>query len=120
MGKFKDIATEVLDRYTDGFHPAIIAADLGLEYDEVMTIVNEDFDTGFDQDYADAVNKEYRFTDADLEHIRTHIELDRGFVEDAFRWYWREQPDATVLTEDVEDFAIAFYTQYNRRFGTTY
>jgi hypothetical protein len=41
-------------------------------------------------------------------------------VRDAYRFYHGLDPDAVIATTDVEDFAIAFYTQYNRTFGMRY
>jgi hypothetical protein len=41
-------------------------------------------------------------------------------MRDAYRFYHGLAPDAEIATTDVEDFAIAFYTQYNKTFGMRY
>jgi hypothetical protein len=41
-------------------------------------------------------------------------------VRDAYRFYHNLDLDAVIETVDVEDFAIAFYTQYNKTFGVRY
>jgi len=59
----------------------------------------------------------YNFTHEQLMNIyRTH---QRSGPREAYREFHNDY-SGDVRTLDVEDFAIAFYTQYNSRFGLTF
>lgn len=62
---------------------------------------------------------EYTFTDNQLNAIHQWMELT-PFVSEPYRWYMGLKENAVVATNDVEDFAIAFYTAYNAKYPNTY
>ena len=62
---------------------------------------------------------EYTFTDNQLETIREVLAVS-PWVTDAYRWYMGLPYTADLDTEPVTDFAIAFYTAYNRKYPGTY
>jgi hypothetical protein len=62
----------------------------------------------------------YQFTDHELDTIHQFMELSPFGPVHAFRWYKGLKEDAQLRTGDVEDFAISFYTQYNRQRSRTY
>lgn len=56
----------------------------------------------------------YHFTPHELTTIHQFMELFTGGPVIAYRWYKGIKESQPVRTGDVEDFAISFYTQYNR------
>ena len=63
---------------------------------------------------------DYTFTDNQLETIRKILSVS-PWVSDAYRWYMGLPIGTVVIDCDpVEDFAIAFYTAYNRKYPGTY
>jgi len=67
------------------------------------------------------INKTYAFGDRDLELIflAWSRSCERG-PSAAFRWWHQLEEGAWIDTSDVEDFAIAFMTQYNQKFPRTF
>jgi len=61
----------------------------------------------------------YTFTDEQLDIIHDYMELS-PWVLDAYRWYMGFTDADPVSTDEVESFAIAFYTAYNRMYPGTY
>lgn len=61
-----------------------------------------------------------KFTDQDLQDIKTVADTSEWGLRDAFFWWGGIPKYQQVQTCDVEDFAIAFMSQYNERFGPTY
>ena len=61
------------------------------------------------------------FTDQDLRNIKSVVDAngERG-IRAAFFWWGGIPETQQVQTNDVEDFALAFMSQYNTRFGTTF
>ena len=62
---------------------------------------------------------EYIFTQHQLRTIHQFLEIS-PWVSDPYRWYMALPKDADVSAEPVEDFAIAFYTAYNKMQPGTY
>ena len=62
---------------------------------------------------------DYTFTDYQLETIHRMLEIT-PWVSDAYRLYMGLPGTTPVDTEPVTDFAIAFYTAYNRKYPGTY
>ena len=62
---------------------------------------------------------EYTFSDEQLDTIHDMLEVT-PWVSDPYRWYMGLPVGAEVSVSEVEDFAIAFYTGYNARYGWTY
>lgn len=62
----------------------------------------------------------YQFTPEELKTIHEFMNLNIGGPSYAYRWYKGLGEHAGVRTGDVEDFAVSFYTQYNRECGRTY
>ena len=62
----------------------------------------------------------YTFSHGELDYLQALVDDSPFGVRDAYRFYHNLDPDAEINTTDVEDFAIAFYTQYNRTFGMRY
>lgn len=56
----------------------------------------------------------YKFTPFELEVIHDMLEESEFGLPKAFRWYKGLKNTDQIRTGDVEDFAISFYTQYNR------
>jgi hypothetical protein len=63
-----------------------------------------------------------KFDDQMLDHIQIIHDLDGPRAAYAFYLGRRAYPyqTADLDTNEVEDFAIGFYTQYNQRFGQRY
>jgi len=62
----------------------------------------------------------YTFSHGELDYLQAMVDNNEFGVRDAYRFYHGLAPDAEIATTDVEDFAIAFYTQYNKTFGMRY
>jgi len=62
----------------------------------------------------------YTFTHGELDYLQAMVDNNEFGVRDAYRFYHNLDLDAVIATVDVEDFAIAFYTQYNKTFGVRY
>lgn len=62
----------------------------------------------------------YQFSDQDLDTIHLFMETNIGGPVYAYRWYKGLTESQSVRTGDVEDFAISFYTQYNKQRSRTY
>jgi hypothetical protein len=62
----------------------------------------------------------YKFSDSELDTIHQFMEINIGGPVYAYRWYKGLKEDAAIRTGDVEDFAISFYTQYNKQRGRVY
>lgn len=62
----------------------------------------------------------YQFTDSDLKTIHSFMELSPFGPPTAYRWFKGLGIKAEIKTGDVEDFACAFYSQYNKTYGRTY
>ncbi len=62
------------------------------------------------------------FTDAELVEIASNHDRDIGGGPRVAYATWLGDPGLRISlnTEQVEDFIIKFYTQYNNRFGTRY
>lgn len=61
----------------------------------------------------------YEFTKQELISIFGFFKNAFGPVQ-AYRWYNGWGPSAPTVTSDVEDFACAFMSQYNKTFGQTF
>jgi hypothetical protein len=63
----------------------------------------------------------YSFNDKDLDQIYVvwSISGERGPIN-AYRWWHKLETAEPIKTEDVEDFAIAFMTQYNKKAPMTF
>ena len=63
----------------------------------------------------------YNFTPEQLENIHIVMELNGEFgPRDAFRFFHKLKQGTSIPTEDVEDFIMAFMSQYNRIHPNTY
>jgi len=62
----------------------------------------------------------YTFSHGELDYLQDLVDNNPFGVRDAYRFYHGLDPDAVIETIAVEDFAIAFYTQYNKTFGMRY
>lgn len=63
----------------------------------------------------------YRFSRTELDEIQFVMEVNKEFgPRAAFRFYHKLAEGTTIPTEDVEDFIIAFMTQYNAIHPQTY
>jgi hypothetical protein len=62
----------------------------------------------------------YTFSHGELDYLRDLVDNNPFGVRDAYRFYHALTEDTAINTTDVEDFAIAFYTQYNKTFGMRY
>ena len=62
----------------------------------------------------------YQFTEVQLKIIHDFMELSPWGPRDAYCWFKGLKSTESVRTGEVEDFACAFYTQYNRTYGRTY
>lgn len=63
----------------------------------------------------------YNFTEEDLKKIYNVWAVNGEFgPRAAYRWWHKVEPSSPILTTDVEDFAIAFMTQYNKLFPRTF
>lgn len=60
---------------------------------------------------------QYHFTDETLQDLRHIHDASEFGPRDIYRHVHRREPQHVRA---VEDLAIAFYTQYNRRFGERY
>lgn len=61
-----------------------------------------------------------KFNDQDLHNIKRFSDRGEAGLRNAFFW-WNKIPEGqTVPVNDVEDFAIAFMSQYNKQVGRTY
>lgn len=61
----------------------------------------------------------YQFTDYQLKTIHTMLAVSPS-VRIAYRWHQGMTATQEVDTNDVEDWAIAFYTAYNQIYPGTY
>jgi len=62
-----------------------------------------------------------KFDDQDLRNIKSVADLGGEWgIRDAFFWWGGIPKDQQVESCDVEEFAVAFMSQYNERFGKTY
>ena len=57
----------------------------------------------------------YVFTDYQLRTMHTYHDI--GGPRAAYRWYHHLPYGASLLTAEVEDLAVQFYSQYNDRIG---
>lgn len=62
----------------------------------------------------------YTFSHGELDYLQGLVDDGEFGVRDAYRFYKDLPPEAVLDVNDVETFAIAFYTQYNRSFGQRY
>jgi hypothetical protein len=63
----------------------------------------------------------YNFTQEQLHKIQDVMEFSGEFgPRAAFRYFHKLKEDTTIPTDDVEDFAIAFMSQYNRQIRNVY
>jgi len=63
----------------------------------------------------------YKFTGCELIDIKHIVDANGEWgIRQAFYWWNEVAKDKKVETEEVEDFAIAFMSQYNEQFGVTY
>ena len=63
----------------------------------------------------------YDFTRQQLEYIHDVMELNGEFgPRAAFRFFHNFPESTAITTPEVEDFAVAFMSQYNAMFGETY
>jgi hypothetical protein len=63
----------------------------------------------------------YKFTGCELIDIKQIVDANGEWgIRSAFYWWNEFAKDTIVKVEDVEDFAIAFMSQYNEEFGVTY
>ena len=63
----------------------------------------------------------HKFTEDELKEIKQIVDTNGEWgVRSAFYWWNEFAKDTIVKVEDVEDFAIAFMSQYNEEFGVTY
>lgn len=60
---------------------------------------------------------EYHFAEETLQDLRRIHDASEFGPRDLYRYVHRREPTSVRA---VEDLAIAFYTQYNRRFGERY
>lgn len=56
----------------------------------------------------------YQFTAHELKTIHDFVELSEWGIPQAYRWYKGIKSTESIRTGDVEDFAVSFFTQYNR------
>jgi hypothetical protein len=61
----------------------------------------------------------HSFTDEQLDIIHDYLELS-PWVRYAYQWYMGFTDADPVSTDEVEDFAIAFYMAYNQMHPGTY
>jgi hypothetical protein len=64
------------------------------------------------------ITEEYKFTSNQL-HNLYKIVMKTSSTREAFKAYWAAE-EGEFTTEQVEDFAIAFMTAYNRIFPRTF
>ena len=65
---------------------------------------------------------DYTFTDYQLETIHKILKVS-PWVSDAYQWFMTKGGGRTIgdnVLVTTEDFAIAFYTAYNRKYPGTY
>jgi len=63
----------------------------------------------------------YKFTENELQDIKQIVDANGEWgIRSAYYWWNGVAKDKSVKVEDVEDFAIAFMSQYNEEFGVTY
>ena len=62
----------------------------------------------------------YSFSNAELDQIQEDHDSEIGGARYAYRIFHDINSDVPVTTEQVEDFCVAFYSQYNARFGERY
>lgn len=63
----------------------------------------------------------YNFTRQQLEHIHDVMELNGEFgPRAAFRFFHNFPESTAITTPEVEDFAVAFMSQYNAQIRITY
>ena len=63
----------------------------------------------------------YNFTQEQLQKIHRVMEFSGEFgPRAAFRYFHKLKEGDSIPTDDVEDFAIAFMSQYNRQIRNVY
>ena len=63
----------------------------------------------------------HKFTEDELKDIKQIVDANGEWgIRSAFYWWNGVAKDKSVKVEDVEDFAIAFMSQYNEQFGFKY
>lgn len=62
-----------------------------------------------------------QFSDTELTDIKQIADANGEWgIRSAYYWWNGVAKDKSIKVKDVEDFSIAFMSQYNDRFGTTY
>jgi len=63
----------------------------------------------------------HKFTEDELKDIQQVVDANGEWgIRSAFYWWNGVADPALVQVEDVENFAIAFMSQYNEQFGFKY
>lgn len=63
----------------------------------------------------------HKFTEDELKDIKQIVDANGEWgIRSAFYWWNGVAKDKSIKVEDVEDFAIAFMSQYNEQFGFKY
>ena len=63
----------------------------------------------------------HKFTEDELKNIKQIVDANGEWgIRSAFYWWNGVAKDESIKVEDVEDFAIAFMSQYNEQFGFKY
>ena len=63
----------------------------------------------------------YKFTGCELIDIKQIVDANGEWgIRSAYYWWNGVAKDKTVKVNEVENFAIAFMSQYNEQFGVTY
>ena len=63
----------------------------------------------------------HKFTEDELKDIKQIVDANGEWgIRSAFYWWNGVAKDESIKVEDVEDFAIAFMSQYNEQFGFKY
>ena len=63
----------------------------------------------------------HKFTEDELKNIKQIVDANGEWgIRSAFYWWNGVAKDKSIKVEDVEDFAIAFMSQYNEQFGFKY
>ena len=63
----------------------------------------------------------HKFTEDELKDIKQIVDANGEWgIRSAFYWWNGVAKDKSIKVEDVEDFSIAFMSQYNEQFGFKY
>ena len=63
----------------------------------------------------------YKFTGCELKDIKQIVDVNGEWgIRSAYYWWNGVAKDKIVKVHEVENFAIAFMSQYNEQFGVTY